>query len=461
MTLIVQRRRGPRWLALGLTVSLLTALTATWAVVGAAVITSVPSNYDEAVVDTGGANDINSDQVDLTQFARDYNSPGTYKFFWSWDAVGAWTGSGQTGDACALFDTGSDNRIDAAICARVSNVNADPTDVRLVQQAAGKPVYYFGCNNKSEDRCGSPVARTYSVGQITAGTLDTLDPAANLVTETDPFSTGANLGSAAPKDTSVAVSINNATLINALGRLKNVCSYPSAGSGGNNAPFDCIVPPGEGFLRIVSAIDAPAGTNATFGYTYRTSSTATDAVINLLGGTDSGLIQTKVSTSASVVQGTLPSLWSLQSLSCSIGGSTNTGTISVGTMTASAIRVETGSITTCTFTNAYVKNQPTTAGSQAWSYTANASFGIMAGAADAAAATVTWNFYAGTSCSGGAETVAGTPVLNMAGTVVSATITRPVASAGSYSWTATYGGDVRNASVTTACRYTTISATAP
>ena len=33
--------------------------------------------------------------------------------------------------------------------------------------------------------------------------------------------------------------------------LVNVCSYPSAGNGGNNNPFDCIVNPGGGFLVIV------------------------------------------------------------------------------------------------------------------------------------------------------------------------------------------------------------------
>src|SRR5437773_1660758 len=76
-------------------------------------VTAIPSNYF-TVVDTDGANDVNSDQVDLTQMGRDDTDGTKYSLFWSWDSINSWTGTGQTGDACALFDTGIDGKIDKA-----------------------------------------------------------------------------------------------------------------------------------------------------------------------------------------------------------------------------------------------------------------------------------------------------------------------------------------------------------
>ena len=77
--------------------------------VGAA--TAIPSNY-LSVVDQGRANDVNAAQVDLTRFGRDDSNASLYKLFWSWDATDQWTGTGQTGDACALFDSNGDGKVD-------------------------------------------------------------------------------------------------------------------------------------------------------------------------------------------------------------------------------------------------------------------------------------------------------------------------------------------------------------
>ena len=47
--------------------------------------------------------------------------------------------------------------------------------------------------------------------------------------------------------------------------LVNVCSYPSAGNGGNNNPFDCITPPSSGLL----IIKKDAGSDTTTPFTFK------------------------------------------------------------------------------------------------------------------------------------------------------------------------------------------------
>src|SRR6186997_1941708 len=59
-----------------------------------------PSNYTGGTqVDVHGANDVPG-QVDMTQMGRDTSEAANYRIFWSWDSISAWTGTGQTGDAC-------------------------------------------------------------------------------------------------------------------------------------------------------------------------------------------------------------------------------------------------------------------------------------------------------------------------------------------------------------------------
>src|SRR5918995_286490 len=112
---------------------------------------TIPSGYF-VVTDSGGANDVNASQVDLTQMGRDDTDAGTYKLFWSWDATDDWTGAGQTGDACALFDTDGDTNVNYAVCARITNPGADPSVVNLT---ADSP-FLFLCSDGKDDRCTHP-----------------------------------------------------------------------------------------------------------------------------------------------------------------------------------------------------------------------------------------------------------------------------------------------------------------
>ena len=127
--------------------------------------------------------------------------------------------------------------------------------------------------------------------------------------------------------------------------LVNVCSYPSAGNGGNTNPFDCIVAPGGGFLVVHKV--APAGTTQAFSFTVNPGAVATSIIGS--GDADAIPLTANNATPASVAE-TVPAGWTLTSASCTLeDGTTTTGTLSGSTV--SGITIESGKITNCTFTN--------------------------------------------------------------------------------------------------------------
>lgn len=340
LTLLVKEHRRPRWVAMLVIVGLLSALTAMGVAVRAhSSVSAIPSNYF-AVVDSDGANDVNSDQVDLTQMGRDDTDATKYSLFWSWDSINSWTGSGQTGDACALFDTGGDGKIDKAVCARVANFNANPNEVRIVPQDATHPVFIFNCSNAKNDRCAQPSgALPYTVGtQVTAGVLAGSTIAPNLQTDTDPFAAGQSF----PHDTTIAITVLKSLVGN--GNLVNVCSYPSAGNGGNNNPFDCIVNPGSGFLKIVKV----AGTTTqVFSFAVVPTPSGSNPV-QITGSGNSGNLALGFTTTGSVTE-TVPANWTLSSAACTKADNSSTGS-KVGNA-VTGITIQSGLLTTCTFTN--------------------------------------------------------------------------------------------------------------
>src|SRR6266705_1057586 len=83
-----------------------------------------------AVLDQQGPNDKGVQvQSDLTQMGRDNSDLNYYQIFWSWDSIDLWTGSGATGDACALFDNDGDGKINYAVCGEITNQNGNPNVV--------------------------------------------------------------------------------------------------------------------------------------------------------------------------------------------------------------------------------------------------------------------------------------------------------------------------------------------
>ncbi len=81
---------------------------------------------------------------------RDDSDATTSKNVWNWDSTDSWTGNGQTGDACALYDTDGDGNINVAICVRVANTS--PTTVVNVPPSP----YVWTCNDGRPDRCFQP-----------------------------------------------------------------------------------------------------------------------------------------------------------------------------------------------------------------------------------------------------------------------------------------------------------------
>ncbi len=215
------------------------------------------------VQDQDGANDVPA-QVDLTQMGRDDTDPSVYKLFWSWDATNQWTGIGSTGDACALFDTNGNGRIDDVVCGQVHNTS--PT---VVVQTADSP-FVFSCNDARFDRCGQPMARSPTPRPrfrpvFSHSGAPGPSPPGNLITNTDPFP-NLNPDQNWPNDTTLEVVIDKSFLPPGAA-LVNVCSYPSAGNGGNNNPFDCVVNPGSGFLVIKKVANPSDSTSFSFTVT--------------------------------------------------------------------------------------------------------------------------------------------------------------------------------------------------
>ena len=161
-------------------------------------ISPIPPNFF-AVKDQQGGND-QPGQKDLTQMGRDESDPYYYKLFWSWDETAAWTGSGNTGDACALFDSDGDGNINFAVCGQITNPGGNSN---LVNQTALSPLPY-SCNNTKSDRCPKAAALTFTPTDVLAGQFLTLSSgASNLITATDPFPAGASN----PNDSTLQVNI--------------------------------------------------------------------------------------------------------------------------------------------------------------------------------------------------------------------------------------------------------------
>jgi len=330
-----------RWLALFLAVGAASLLLLGVAIAHSGV-DSIPANFF-AVADQQGANDVPG-QVDLTQMGRDDTSATTYKLFWSWDSTDQWTGTGQTGDACALFDNDNDGNINFVICVRVNNPGADPAVVKISPNGTVGPVYLFSCSDKKNDRCTGPTAVSYGSGDASAGKIggSPLDPTANLITDTDPF--GA-VGANTPHDSTVEVQILKSKIPDSE-VLVNVCSYPSAGNGGNNNPFDCILSPGAGFLKITKV--AGDDTSTSFGFTIDPAPAPPGSASQTIVGSDStGNIVMFIGSSYSVGE-SVPDGWSLVSSGCAIEGGGATGS---GTNPVTSVQIVSGKVTTCTFTD--------------------------------------------------------------------------------------------------------------
>jgi hypothetical protein len=287
----------------------------------------------DPVCDDAGPNDEPA-QSDLNCFTRADNVPGVLSTKWWWDDTDVWTGSGQTGDACALFSTDADEFADFVICARFTN---DATGTQVIQLPSSGVATAWTCSDKKADRCSQQIAPLTSLGTTEC----------TVALGTEPDSKPWN-GDDYPADVVATCDLDLAALPGgASARLLNVCSYPSGSP--NSNPFDCVVTPGAGYLVIEKATNPSSGQG--FDFTVSPAplggggSTFTVGGDDDSGGPGSSALIAVAPGSYSITE-TAVDNWTLMSASCDDGSGTFNGTNAV-----SGVAVSAGETVTCTFTN--------------------------------------------------------------------------------------------------------------
>ena len=268
--------------------------------------------------DENGADD-QPGQKDLSAHAV-ANPPGNLWVSWKWDVTSL--SGGNTGDACALFDTDADSKVNFAICVTIAGNPA--------AQAAASPRVYT-CGDGKVDRCTS----TYT--QITPINSACL----TRTTASDPFHSGQN-------DTQAVCHIDLADVGGAgTTNLINTCSYPSQQP--TSAPSDCVLIPRDAFLRIAKVA------NPELGHASRSGSASTPTPHRRWSSPPAARRRATSSRSAPTwptrSRRTFPPTGRLSSASCT--GASGTGS-SNGTRsgdTIGGIDASPDNLITCTFTD--------------------------------------------------------------------------------------------------------------
>lgn len=283
------------------------------------------------VKDDNGANDTPA-QSDLNAFTRADNVAGKIGVQWVWDDVNSWTGSGQTGDACALFDTDADGKANYAACVRITNLGGDPTVI--AQLAAPDSPLLYSCGDSKKDRCASPTRLV-----PLAGTVCEVQKIAG-----ETFFTAGDDGADVLAACSIPLSAMSTSVTPGL---LNVCSFPSGSP--NSNPFDCVVTPGAGFV-IIKKATTPQASGKTFSFTIDPAvvSGASQSVTDNTSGVEQTALLSATPGTYSITEGALPTGWELDAASC-LRQTTATGTKTGSAVTG--IAVTSGATTTCTFTN--------------------------------------------------------------------------------------------------------------
>jgi hypothetical protein len=270
------------------------------------------------VNDESGADD-QPGQKDLSAHAAASPTPGDLWVAWKWDDVSL--SGGNTGDACALFDSGAPRvgAINFAVCVTIAGNPA--------AQVAGTSPRIYTCGDSKVDRCTSTYALVAQPPQY--GTACSVNQAG--VDRTDPWHPG-------KLDTTALCHIDLNDVGGGTAKLVNTCSYPSQQP--TSAPSDCVLIPRDAFLTI--AKDA-GGNTSNFNFTVSGGATATPTV----AGGSSTTIPIKSATATSVIE-TLPSSdWTFVSATCA--GGTNQGTATTNGRTG--ITAASDTTVTCTFVN--------------------------------------------------------------------------------------------------------------
>ena len=283
---------------------------------------------DEDCSKTPACADDQPGQKDLSAHAVANPTPNDLWVSWKWDVTSL--SGGNTGDACALFDTDQSGsagigRVDFSICVTIGGSPA-------AQLTALSPRIYT-CGDAKVDRCTSAVVlvpKPYGTAcSVQQSGIDT----------SDPWHSGQT-------DTVAVCHVDLADVGGAASsKLINTCSYPSEQP--NSDPSDCVLIPRDAFLKIIKSA---GGETANFNFSVSGGATATPR--SREGPNET--ISIKSGTSTSVTE-TLPTAeWEFVSANCLNGSGAAVGTLDntapdFGRTGFTAASDET---ITCTFTNA-------------------------------------------------------------------------------------------------------------
>ena len=206
---------------------------------GAGVCLANPNDAANAtcVADTSQVDDVPG-QKDLTQFCLVAGNGNPYEIHISWNMDDTQWSGGNTGDACALFDTNdSDQNANFALCVTV--VGGPPA---VIQPGSLK---LYSCNNTRRDNCPGATLMTATNTKCYVNKYG--DQATG--EDGDPFShSGSNkckkdtgTGNCLTVDTNITCFIDDADFGGANVTLTDVCSYPSQSPSSNAS--DCVLTP--------------------------------------------------------------------------------------------------------------------------------------------------------------------------------------------------------------------------
>ena len=319
MKRIIREGKGRRKLSLLVPIAVVAVMVPLFFAAGASAVltTSNPPTFTY-VNDENGADD-QPGQKDLSAQAVATPSPGDLWVSWKWD-VTSLSGS-NTGDACALFDTNSNFKVNFAICVTISGSPAT--------QLAGTSPRVYTCGDGKVDRCTSTVAQVTTINSA----CSVNQAGANT---TDPFHSG-------QQDTTAICHVDLGDVGGAgTANLVNTCSYPSQQP--NSDPSDCVLIPRDAFITIAK-VASPANAGS---FPFQLDGTT---VFTASGSQTSSPIAIRSDLTHSVKE-LVPSGWDITGTPSCTGtsgtGSSN-GTYSSSTATISGIKASSDNSVTCTF----------------------------------------------------------------------------------------------------------------
>ena len=309
--------RAGRRLALIAGIALLVMVPALVSQAGAALPLTSPPTFSY-VNDVQGGDD-EPGQKDLSAHAVATPLPNDIWVSWKWDQTG-WTGL-NSGDACAMFDSDADGKVNFVLCDSVEKTPA-------VQKADSPKVY--SCGDGKVDRCGSPVT---PVTPINSACMTAI-PA-----NSDPFHGGQTDTVATCRVDLTDFKVNGVpvTTLN----LTNTCSFPS---GPGSDPGDCVLIPRDAFIQIKKIATPNSGS-----FPFKLNGTL---VFTAAGTQDSPPIPIP-SGVAQTVKEDVPTGWALDTPAPSCTGASGSGA-SNGTPsgdTITGIKAGSDQVVVCTFRN--------------------------------------------------------------------------------------------------------------